>query len=159
MPAPTETELPSHVLLFMAAASLGTERPTPLTALNTLLKSTPPSPQGREAAAKRADSPMSATVLLAATGPFTSTSSPITAACATLGDEQLVSHDLLDRLVKRLLPVLAREAPGADVASTIHATPSTLSAQSPMHADLQDRVKRQREVNRRLQRLLERVVV
>ncbi|MEI2453844.1 hypothetical protein [Lysobacter firmicutimachus] len=85
--------------------------------------------------------------------------SPIVATCVELGEEQLISHDLIDRLVKRLLPVLAREAPSGTVTPTINALPPVLSAQSPLHSDLQDRVKRQREINRRLRSLLERVVV
>lgn len=106
------------------------------------------------AAQAEASRPMSAV-----TGDPNSLPSPIVAACVELGEEQLISHDLIDRLVKRLLPVLAREAPSVTVTPPTNALPPVLSAQSPLHSDLQDRVKRQREVNRRLRGLLERVVV
>lgn len=159
MPAPTTTtEMQSHVMMFMAASALGTERAIPSDALDALLKTTR-APQGEDAAVRALAAPMSTTILYAATPSAASAASPITAACVTLGDEQLMSHELLDRLVKRLLPVLAREPPGANVAGASNALPPTLSAQSPLHSDLQDRVKRQREVNRRLRMLLERVIV
>lgn len=162
MPAPTTNELQSHVVLFLAASALGVERETPVAALDELLKSAPPPNLGRDGAqatAKRVETPMSATALLGTTSLAGGAASPIIATCATLDAEQLVTHELLDRVVKRLLPVLAREAVGADAASANAVAPPTLSAQSPLHADLQDRVKRQREVNRRLRGLLERVVV
>lgn len=157
MSSSKSTDVQSHVVMFMAASALGTERATPPDALDALLKTTRPL-QG-EVAAARAAATMSATAVYPASPPTPSAASPITAACVTLSDEQSVSQELLDRLVKRLLPVLAREAPAANTASASHALPSTLSAQSPLHADLQDRVKRQREVNRRLRSLLERVAV
>lgn len=151
-------ELQSHVVMFIAASALGAERATPPGALDALLKATRPA-QGEGAVAKALDAPMSATAVYAAAPLTASTASPITAACVTLGDEQLVSQELLDRLVKRLLPILAREVPVANAAGAGQVLPPSLSAQSPLHSDLQDRVKRQREVNRRLRNLLERVVV
>lgn len=158
MSSSKSTEVQAHVMMFMAASALGTERTTTPDVLSALLASNPPQAEG--GAARPLRLPMSATALHAVSpSTATSTVSPITAACMTLGDEQLVSQELLDRLVKRLTPILIREAPVANAASTSHAMPATLSAQSPLHADLQDRLKRQREVNRRLRSLLERVAV
>ncbi|MGO1073590.1 hypothetical protein [Lysobacter sp. CA199] len=143
----------THVLLMMLKPDSGEGR------LGHKRPETSLSPKfdpncGALTAAVEAQRPMSAV-----TSEPNSPPSSIVAACVELGEEQLTSHELIDRLVKCLLPVLAREAPGSAVASTFNVLPPVLSAQSPLHADLQDRVKRQREVNRRLRRLLERVVV
>lgn len=158
MSSSKSTEVQAHVVMFMAASALGTERTTPPDVLSALLKASRP-PRGVAATAPVSEVSMSATALHAASPLTASMASPVTAACIALGDEQLASQELLDRLVKRLTPVLAREAPVANAASAANAMPSTLSAQSPLHADLQDRLKRQREVNRRLRSLLERVAV
>ncbi|WP_394539886.1 hypothetical protein PRJ39_04600 [Lysobacter enzymogenes] len=158
MSSSKSTEVQAHVVMFMAASALGTERATPPDVLSALLRaSRPPQPEG--GAVRAPEMPMSATALHAASPSTASAVSPITAACITLGDEQLASQELLDRLVKRLTPVLTREVSVANTASASSAIPPTLSAQSPLHADLQDRLKRQREVNRRLRSLLERVAV
>ncbi|MGO1000746.1 hypothetical protein [Lysobacter sp. CA196] len=101
-----------------------------------------------EAASVEGAQPMSA-VAAAATSP----SAPLVVTCVALGDEQLETQSLLDSLAKRLAPVLTREATGVGVSPTL--SPPSLS---PLHADLQDRLKRQREVNRRLRSILARLV-
>lgn len=140
----------THVLLMMMSpvdgeSGIAHKRPE--------TESAPTLGQGRgavNAAAGESQRPMSAVACALATP------TPIIGACAELGDEQLATHELIDRLVKRLLPVLAREATCEGVTATGILSPPTLS---PLHSDLQDRVKRQREVNRRLRSVLERVIV
>lgn len=91
--------------------------------------------------------PMSAVASEVASPP-----TPVIAACVELGEEQLRTHELLDQLAKSLRPMLSRE-PAGDNARMI-ASPS----HSPLHADMQDRVRRQREINLRLRCLTGRLV-
>lgn len=148
------TLIETHVLMLMVKPEggergMGYKRP----------ETGPAPPLGQSHGVARAAQAEASRPMSAVTSDMNSPPTPIVAACVELGEEQLISHDLIDRLVKRLLPVLARETQSASVTPSANALPPVLSAQSPLHSDLQDRVKRQREVNRRLRVLLERVVV
>lgn len=78
---------------------------------------------------------------------------PVIAACMELGKEQMQTDALLHELVRCLRPVLSRE-PACDNARGMESPPP----HSPLHADMQDRVRRQREINHRLRCLTRRLV-
>lgn len=113
-------------------------RPTPKVDPNERADDAPPS-------ARR---PMSAVASDIASPP-----TPVIAACIELGKEQIQTDALLHELAKCLRPVLSRERAG-DNARAIESPPP----HSPLHADLLDRVRRQREINHRLRCLTRRLV-
>lgn len=78
---------------------------------------------------------------------------PVIAACVELGKEQMQTDALLHELARCLRPVLS-QAPAGDNVRGVESPPP----HSPLHADMQDRVRRQREINYRLRCLTRRLV-